>query len=170
MTSGGALARKSAVSRSLLSRIERGLVCPSVETLSRIANSLDVPLSRLFNDQGDHRDFCHVAAGKGIHVERMESMAGYHHELLGHQLPGNLSVEPYLVMLGPEAQPHTKFQRSGLEFLYLISGRMRYRYDAKVVELAKGDSLLFNASAPHGIEAIEAWPVIYLLVALSLRD
>lgn len=38
----------------MLSRIERGLVSPSVETLDRIANGLGVPVSRFFSDQTSH--------------------------------------------------------------------------------------------------------------------
>ena len=41
------LAAKAKISPSLLSRIERGLVAPSIGTLGRIAKSLDLPLSAL---------------------------------------------------------------------------------------------------------------------------
>jgi transcriptional regulator with XRE-family HTH domain len=50
----------------MLSRIERGLVCPSVETLDRIADGLGVPGSRFFGDQPSRTDFSHVPAGKGM--------------------------------------------------------------------------------------------------------
>ena len=43
--SGGELARRSGISRSLLSRIEHGVVSPSVATLARVATGLDVPIS-----------------------------------------------------------------------------------------------------------------------------
>ena len=44
---GGELAAQCGVSRSRLSRVERGLVSPSVETLNRIAQGLDTPLSKI---------------------------------------------------------------------------------------------------------------------------
>lgn len=46
----GALARRVGVSRSMLSRIERGLVAPSIATLDKLAEGLGIPLSRLFHD------------------------------------------------------------------------------------------------------------------------
>jgi transcriptional regulator with XRE-family HTH domain len=49
----------------MLSRIERGLVSPSVETLDRIANGLGVPVSRFFSDQTHRTDFSHVPAARG---------------------------------------------------------------------------------------------------------
>lgn len=168
--SGGELASSSGVSRSMLSRIERGLVSPSVETLDRIANGLGVPVSRFFSDQTQRTDFSLVRAGKGILVDRVGAVAGYRYELLGHQLSGNLFVEPYRVILLPEAQPYVTFQHPGIKFLHLLSGRVVYRYGAKVVNLAPGDSLQFDATALHGIEAIEEGPVSYLSVVFTMRD
>jgi len=45
-------------------------------------------------------------------------------------------------------------KRPGVKFLHMVSGRVSYRYAAKVVEAGPGDSLLFEASALHGIELI----------------
>ena len=168
--SSGALATSSGVSRSMLSRIEHGLVSPSIETLDRIANGLDVPISRFFSDQPSRTDFSFVPAGKGIVVERVGSVAGYRYELLGHQLSGNLFVEPYRVTLTPEAQPYVTFQHPGIKFLQLLSGRVSYRYGARVVKLEPGDSLQFDAAALHGIEFIEERPVSYLSVVFTMRD
>ena len=154
----------------MLSRIERGLVSPSVETLDRIATGLGVPVSRFFSDQSSRTDFSHVPAGRGILVDRVGAVAGYRYELLGHQLSGNLFVEPYLVTLLPEAEPYVTFQHPGVKFLHLLSGRVSYRYGAKVVKLGPGDSLQFDATALHGIEAIEAGPVTYLSIVFTMRD
>lgn len=168
--SGGELASRSGVSRSMLSRIERGLVSPSVESLDRIASGLGVPVSRFFSDQTTRTDFSHVPAGRGILVDRVGAVAGYRYELLGHQLSGNLLVEPYLVTLLPDAQPYVTFQHPGIKFVHVVRGRVSYRYGAKVVKLAPGDSLQFDATALHGIEAIEEEPVSYLSVVFTLRD
>ena len=105
----------------------------SVETLDRIASGLGVPVSRFFSDQNSRTDFSHVPAGKGILVDRIGAMAGYRYELLGHQLSGNLIVEPYLVTLLPHAKPYETFQHPGIKFLHLLTGRVAYRYEAKVV-------------------------------------
>lgn len=169
-TSAAKLASTSGISSSMLSRIERGLVSPSVETLDRIAGGLGVPLSRFFSDQPSRTDFCHVRAGQGLQVDRIGAVAGYRYELLGHQLSGNLFVEPYLVTLLPEAERYVTFQHPGVKFMYLLSGQVRYRYGGKVVELGAGDSLLFDATALHGIEAIGSEPVSYLSVVFTLRD
>jgi len=168
--SAGQLALASEISASMLSRIERGLVSPSVETLERLAQGLHVPVSRFFCDQSRRTDFCQVRAGQGLVVDRIGAVAGYRYELLGHLLSGNLFVEPYLVTLLPGADPYMTFQHPGLKFLYFLSGEVSYRYGSKMVEVKAGDSLLFEASALHGIETIHSGPVSYISVVFTLRD
>jgi len=80
--SAGQLALASGISASMLSRIERGLVSPSVETLERLAQGLHVPVSRFFGDQARRTDFCHVRAGQGLVVDRVGAVADYRYELL----------------------------------------------------------------------------------------
>ncbi|WP_145743536.1 helix-turn-helix domain-containing protein [Variovorax beijingensis] len=168
--SGGELAKTSGISASMLSRIERGLVSPSVETLERLAQGLGVPTSRFFGDQARRTDFCHVRAGQGVLVDRIGAVADYRYELLGHLLSGNLFVEPYLVTLLPGADPYVTFQHPGLKFLYFLSGEVSYRYGGRTAEVRAGDSLLFDATALHGIEAIQTQPVSYLSVVFTLRE
>jgi len=117
---GGQLALRAGISRSTLSRIERGLVSLSVQTLGRIAEGLGVPVARFFSDQHDQHDrhdrhdLSYVPAGKGIVVDRHGAAGGFQYELLGHPLSGNLFVEPYLVTLGAEADAYSTFQHPGI--------------------------------------------------------
>ena len=80
--SAGALATQAGVSRSMMSRIERGLVSPSIEVLDKIATVLDVPMSRFFADQVRRLDMSHVPAGKGLKIERVDAVKGYHLSLI----------------------------------------------------------------------------------------
>lgn len=61
-------------------------------------------------------------------------------------------------------------QHPGVKFLYLLSGRLTYRYGARVVDLGAGDSLLFDGTILHGIEATDTQPAVYLSVVFTLRD
>lgn len=48
--SGRELASRAHISRSLLSRVERGLVTPSIGTLAKMAWALELPIAALFRD------------------------------------------------------------------------------------------------------------------------
>ncbi|MGA0571836.1 helix-turn-helix domain-containing protein [Variovorax sp. VNK109] len=168
--SAAALAEGAGISRSMLSRIESGLVSPSIEVLDHIAAALHVPLSRFFGDQNERADCSYVPDGGGLVVDRDGAVQGYRYELLGHVLSGNAFVEPYLVTLGAEAEPYVTFQHAGMKFLRMVSGRVRYTYGSRSMELRPGDSLLFEAHALHGISEILERPVSYLVVVFTLRD
>ena len=168
--SGGRLAQNAGISRSLLSRIERGLVSPSVQTLEHIARALDVAISRFFADQVDRTDFCLVRSGKGLQVGDIGANAAHSIELLGHLRAGSMCVEPCRVRLDSQARPLAIVQHPGLKFLFMQSGRARYRYGTREVEVGPGDALLFDATAMHGLEAITEPCVSYLSIVFSLSD
>lgn len=44
------LADMSGIHRNYLSEIERGIHDPSIKTLAKIANSLDIPISQIFKE------------------------------------------------------------------------------------------------------------------------
>src|SRR4051812_41716747 len=134
------LAARAGVSGSMLSKIERGLASPSIATLASLAATLKVPVARFFTSYDERRDCSIVRAGQGVKVDRRGSKCGHLYELLGHSLSGDLFVEPYLVTLTDEATPYPSFQHTGVEFVYIVSGRMRYRYADRLFELAPGDS------------------------------
>ena len=69
-----------------------------------------------------------------------------------------------------EGGPCVTFLHPGLKFLHFLSGAVTYRCGAKAVEVGAGDTLLFDATALHGIEAIHAGPVSYLSVVFTLRE
>jgi transcriptional regulator with XRE-family HTH domain len=163
------LAKKAGLSNSMLSKIERGLATPSVAALVALSGALNVPVARFFASYDERRDFSIVRAGEGVTIERRGSVLGHRYQLLGHTLSGELFVEPYLVTLTSEARPSPSFQHTGIEFLYVLSGTMGYRYADQVYELAQGDALVFDASALHGPEVLKKRPILYLSVVFNLR-
>jgi transcriptional regulator with XRE-family HTH domain len=164
-----AVAQKAGLSSSMFSRIERGIASPSVDSIDRIARALGVPVSKLFLDQSRRSDCSYVPAGKGLKVSRIGSTSGHEYELLGHLLSGNLFVEPYRVSLLGGAEPCTTFQHTGVEFLYVISGAMHYRFGERRFALKAGDSLLFDATALHGPEKFSDASISYLSVVFNMR-
>lgn len=94
---------------------------------------------------------------------------GHRYELLGHVLSGEMFLEPYLITITDEASPYPSFQHTGLEFLFVLSGRVEYRYADQLIDLCQGDSLLFDASAIHGPERFLQRPIKFLSICFNLR-
>lgn len=163
------LAKRAGLSNGMMSKIERGATSPSIQTLGAVAHALGVPMARLFADYGERRDCSYVKAGEGVRVVRRGARFGHEYQLLGHSLTGDLFVEPYRVVLTHEAIVYPAFQHTGVEFLFMLEGRMRYRYADRLYDVGPGDALLFDASAQHGPERLEKLPIVYLSVVVNLR-
>ena len=164
------LASAAGISVGMLSKIENGLISPSLATLQSISNVLNVPLSTLFASFEEKRDCSFVPAGQGVHIERRGTKVGHEYELLGHALGGEVAVEPYLITLSEEAVPYTGFRHAGVEFIHMLSGEVVYRHGDRNYHLRPGDSMLFDSAAPHGPEELLVRPMTYLSIIIYPRD
>lgn len=158
------LARRAGVSQGMLSKIENGQTSPSLSTLGALAEALGVPLSVLFTPLDTSRDVSHVPAGQGLEIDRRGTRAGHIYELLGHGVRGPVGVEPYLITLSEESESFADFQHEGVEFIHMLSGRVLYRHGNHTFTLGPGDSLFFDAIAPHGPAELLELPARYLSI------
>ena len=163
------LASAAGISNGMLSKIENGGISPSLATLQAISRALQAPLSSLFASFEERQDCSYVPAGQGVTIERRGTKVGHVYELLGHVLRGDVIVEPYLIKLREHAAPHTTFVHGGVEFIYMLKGKVRYRHGAQVYDLQEGDALLFDSSAPHGPETLSESETVYLSVIVYAR-
>ncbi|MCS0500896.1 helix-turn-helix domain-containing protein [Ancylobacter mangrovi] len=163
------LASAAGISVGMLSKIENGLISPSLATLQAISSVLNVPLSTLFSSFEEKRDCSFVPAGQGVHIERRGTKVGHQYELLGHALGGEVAVEPYLITLSEEAVPYTGFHHVGIEFIHMLSGEVIYRHGDRTYHLRPGDSLMFDSAATHGPEELLVRPMTYLSIIVYPR-
>ena len=103
-------------------------------------------------------------------IERRGTKAGHKYQLLGHSLSGDVVVEPYLITLTREAAPYTAFQHAGVELIHMLTGRVSYRHADRSYTLRPGDTLFFDASAPHGPERLLQLPMTYLSIIVYPRS
>src|SRR5215471_9152517 len=134
------------ISAGMLSKIENGAISPSLATLGALAQALNVPISALFAETEERRDCSFVKSGSGVRIERRGTKAGHQYDLLGHSLAGDVGVEPYLITLRKGAVPYTSFRHAGVEFLYMLSGQVRYRHADRTYLMQPGDALFFDAT------------------------
>jgi transcriptional regulator with XRE-family HTH domain len=164
------LAGAAQISVGMLSKIENGLISPSLGTLQSIAAALNVPISSLFATFEEKRDCSYVAAGQGVRIDRRGTKVGHVYELLGHALGGDIAVEPYLITLSEEAVPYTGFRHAGVEFIHMLTGEVIYRHGESRYHLRPGDSLTFDSAAPHGPEELMVRPMTYLSIIIYGRQ
>lgn len=166
---GVELAEQAGLSAGMLSKIENGAVSASIDSLEALARALNVPITTFFASYEEKRDCSFVPAGRGVMIERRGTKAGHQYQLLGHSISGDIVVEPYLITLTEEAKPYTLFQHAGVEFIYMLTGKVLYRHADKVYLLGPGDSLYFDAGALHGPEELTELPMTYLSIIIYPR-
>ncbi|MBU3000708.1 XRE family transcriptional regulator [Roseovarius nubinhibens] len=165
------LSEATGLSPGMLSKIENGGTSASLTTLVTLARALSVPITDFFKTYEVERGAVHVKAGEGVETVREGTRAGHQYQLLG-ALGANasgLQVEPYLITLSETSDRFPTFQHDGIEFLYILEGEVGYRHGTKMYHLKPGDSLFFDADAPHGPEELFKLPVRFLSV-ISYRN
>ena len=163
---GAELAQMTGLSIGMLSKIENGNTSPSLTTLQTLANALSVPLTSFFRRFEEHRQAVHTKSGEGVEIEREGTRANHQYKLLGH-IGSNASgviVEPYLITLSEESDVFPTFQHGGIETIYMIDGEIDYRHGDDIHPLKPGDTLFFDADAPHGPEKLVKLPARYLSI------
>jgi len=160
------LAAATNLSLGMLSKIENGITSPSLTTLQALSRALGVPLTDFFRRYEQDRNAVFVKAGEGVDVERRGTRAGHQYTLLGHIASNSagVMVEPYLITLSADSDVFPTFQHDGMEFLYMLEGEVVYRHGGNTYRMRPGDSLFFDADAPHGPEEMTTLPIRYLSI------
>ena len=121
--------------------------------LTEIAGRLGVDLGLLLTGETPHMSLFSVTrAGRGAVVDRRK---GYGYENLASSFR-EAKFEPFIVTL-PVTDGGTPIPQNvhpGQEFNYMLEGRMAVKVQDNMVELGAGDSVIFDATRPHGMKAI----------------
>lgn len=160
------LSQQTGISIGMLSKIENGNTSPSLTTLQTLANALSVPLTSFFRRFEESRQAVHTKSGEGVETDRDGTRANHQYNLLGH-IGANASgviVEPYLITLSDKSDVFPTFQHGGIETIYMLEGEVDYRHGDAVYPLKPGDTLFFDADAPHGPEKLVKLPARYLSI------
>jgi transcriptional regulator with XRE-family HTH domain len=163
---GADLASATGISLGMLSKIENGNTSPSLTTLQALARALGVPVTSFFRRFEEKRNAVFVKAGEGVEMERRGTRAGHRYSLLGHigHSSSGLQMEPYLITLTAGSDVFPAFQHEGLELIYMLEGEVKYRHADKLYAMQPGDSLFFDADAPHGPEELVRLPIRFLSI------
>lgn len=156
------LAEYTALTKSYLSKVERGLSVPSIAVAIKLARALEVDVEELFSDQ---------ASPMQIAITRASERTS-----LGHTDPVKPSVQsiasgaaakrmlPFIVYPPREFAVSAFKEHEGEELLFVHKGAIEVAFPTGTVELAAGDSLYFNALIPHKTRSIGAVQAEVLVV------
>lgn len=164
------LGRLTGLSNAMLSKLENGQTSPSLATLKAVARAFDLPINTFFRTFEDRRDASYVPAGEGVRMSRRVGESGHEYWLVGHSANERVALEPYLVRLTAPDEAYARKQETGVWFIHVLEGEVVYRFGEHRYRLAAGDSLTYDADAPHGIDHVPLLPATFLCVHADRRD
>jgi transcriptional regulator with XRE-family HTH domain len=161
-----ALAEQCSLSVNAISLIERGENSPTVSSLHALATALEVKIADFFEETREEAAVVVVR-----HEQRLVTQEhGCLMESLGLGLQ-NQQIEPFLVTIAPsDGEISEPIVHPGQEFVYCLEGEVQYRIGAQTYSLRPGDSLLFDATQPHGFWNIGSAFARMVLVFQAVED
>jgi len=161
------IAKKTGLSKSLVSKIENLRTIPSLPVIIKIADALNKNLSDLFVDMETEasKDFILITKDKRELLDREESK-GFKYFSLIIKNKNNLVFESFFVTL-EEYTKRKLVTTNGDQFLFILKGSIELLLRDEVITLNKGDSIYFNGKIPHvtknTYKGISEFLVIYLI-------
>ncbi|WP_340560481.1 helix-turn-helix domain-containing protein [Streptomyces sp. GSL17-111] len=147
-----ALAARAGVTKSYLSKVERGQSTPSIAVSAALARALGVPLDTLFADADELTDVTVTRAGERRPLTPGDE-PGSRYEGIALRA-GAKRMTPFMLYPPHDVRATPFRDHPGEEFLFVHAGRAELLLGRRSVELDPGDSVYFRATAPHKVRSL----------------
>jgi transcriptional regulator with XRE-family HTH domain len=141
------LADQVDVTQSYISQLENDKVNPSLGTLKKIANALNINMIDFF----DHdREENNIIVRKDDRIDFSYPSGKFHSQLLASNIASK-AMEPIYTIIDPGGdtiEPY-KHGNNGEEFGVVIKGELVLNVDATDYHLFEGDAFYFKSNRPH---------------------
>lgn len=146
------LSRHTGLSSALLSKLERGKLYPTLPTLSRIALVFSVGLEHFFTDEKLKHTFALARKKDRLRFPEAPGLVetAFDFESLDF-LATDKKFNAYLAdFKNVSADKVRLHQHPGVEFIYVLRGKLTLKIGTDEQILDEGDSLYFDSQMPHG--------------------
>jgi transcriptional regulator with XRE-family HTH domain len=146
------LSRHTGLSPALLSKLEHGKLYPTLPTLSRIALVFSVGLEHFFTDEKLKRTFALARKKDRLRFPEAPGLVdtAFDFESLDF-LATDKKFNAYLAdFKNIPADKVRLHQHAGVEFIYVLRGKLALKIGTDEQILDEGDSLYFDSQMPHG--------------------
>jgi transcriptional regulator with XRE-family HTH domain len=142
------LAASSGLTKSYLSKVERGLSVPSISTAIKLAASFDLSVGQLLGEDQYDDAISVVRRTRRPSFMRAGSASGYDYEMLaaGKRFK---TMEPFVMRPPPAFQDARRFEHAGQEMMFVLSGKIELEFGGRKYVLNTGDCAYFDAHVPH---------------------
>jgi transcriptional regulator with XRE-family HTH domain len=143
------MAKEIAMSPSLVSQVERGMLKPSLETLLRIAKLFEVSPGYLLDDEmlSDSPERS-VSLVRAQERKSLLTQGNIKFSLLSKKF--DLGSEFILIEYPPDSSTgQSRHAHEGVECGLLLQGELEVEIEDRAYHLKPGDSITYRSSSPH---------------------
>lgn len=144
------LAKHTGLSPAMLSKLERGVMHPTLPTLLRIAMVFSVGLDHFFSPE-PKPTLEIVRRGDRMRFPEAPDLpdAAYFFENLDFPVSNRRFDAYYAQFLQVPASSIRPHAHPGIEFVYMVAGKLLLRVGDAEHVLASGDAVYFDSTVPH---------------------
>ena len=161
------LSEGSGLSVGFLSQFERGLSSIALDSLEKLSEILDSPLSELFEEHTGRRSADPVV--HGIDLQFTEISPRIYQSIL-RTPDASYDMLPRVFTLFPfdsEEDGLEMYSHEGEEFIMVMEGIMEISYGKNTYLLEEGDSIYYDSIVPHHVHAYEGQAAKILAVVYT---
>lgn len=153
------LSSKSGLTRSYLSKLERGLSAPSIGSAIQLSTALGISLDQMYGQEDDHDPITIVRSKNGKPGD-----PAMHLSLVAGIAPGRL-MRAFIIRPGQTAQRGRMMsEHEGEEILFVLTGKIGLVIGKRREVLKPGDCIQFDSTIPHKLVALTNKPASALVV------
>ncbi len=140
------LTEETGLSASLISRIENGLVMPSVPSLEMLSNVLKTDIGYFFQKNEAQEYVVSRDGSRSVGT----TQRGYRAELLAEGMEDRFMEPVIMTLKGKDREKEVPLAaHEGQEFSYVLEGKVEVTLGMKKHILRKGDAAYWKGSIPH---------------------
>jgi len=164
------LGKHTGLSPALLSKLERDVMHPTLPTLLRIALVFSVGLDYFFTPE-PNPVFEIVRKRDRMRFPDSPDLVpiAYFFESLDFPVRQPVLHSYFAEFEQVEAQERRFHEHAGVEFLYVVSGKLELHTSADTHQLGHGDAVYFDSTVPHSYRGVGAKRTTALVVTTGCR-
>lgn len=162
-----ALADRTGLTKSYLSKVERGHSTPSIAVAIKLASALHVEVGSLFGEQDEAALIKVDRAGERTALSPTASAEGSGYDGLALGMTGKQML-PFVIYPSSEGSRCVFRNHDGDEFVVVHAGRVELTFPDRTVTLEPGDTAYFKGGIPHHFRSLgETEAVLYIVISDS---
>jgi len=142
------LSRSAGLTKSFVSKVERGASVPSISTAMKLAQSFKISVGQLLGEEHYDNAISLTRKNDRRSFMRAGGPSGYNYEMIAGAKRFK-RMQPYIMHPPLKFQDKRRFEHMGEELMFVLSGTVEVELSGQAVRLRPGDALYFDAHLPH---------------------